>query len=59
MTDNKFSSVIVENIINGSLDSMPSPSPSVKTQIMGSRHCLQTFENKKFVDITQHSNMAQ
>ena len=52
----------VEKILKGSLDSIPSPSPSVKIQIMGGKevqrqniagHCQQTFENKKFVDITQ------
>ena len=53
----------VENILIGSLDSIPSPSSSVKIQIMGpllevqrqniAGHCEQTFENKKFVDITQ------
>ena len=51
----------VENILKGSLDTIPSPSPSVKIQIMGGKvclrckagHCQQTFENKKFVDITQ------
>ena len=53
----------VEKILKGSLDSIPSP--SVKIQIMGRKVCLkckgktlmgrcqQTFENKKFVDITQ------
>ena len=53
----------VEKILKGSLDSIPSPSPSVKIQIMGGKvclrckgktlHCQQTFGNKKFVDITQ------
>ena len=46
----------VEKILKGSLDSIPSPSPSVKIQIMGAGKvcfCQQTFENKKFVDITQ------
>ena len=54
-------------ILKGSLDSIPSP--SMKIQIMGGKVCLrckgkillgvvnklvkQTFENKKFVDITQ------
>ena len=45
----------VEKILKGSLDSIPSPSPSVKIQIMGWKVCFyqQSFENKKFVDITQ------
>jgi hypothetical protein len=30
----------VENISKGSLDSMPSPSPSVKIQILGRKVCL-------------------
>ena len=30
----------VENMLNGSLDSIPSPSPSVKIQIMGRKVCL-------------------
>ena len=52
----------VEKIIKGSLDSNSSPLHSLKIQIMGGKVCLrckgktccqQTFENKKFVDITQ------
>ena len=48
----------VEKILKGRLDSIPSPSPSAKIQIMGGKVCLRckgkiTFENKKFVDITQ------
>ena len=45
----------VERILKGSLDLIPSPSPSVKIQIMGRKvwHCQQTAENKKFVEITQ------
>ena len=52
----------VEKILKGSLDSMPSPSLSVKIQILFRKFSLrykgktlleQTFENKKFVDITQ------
>ena len=48
----------VENILKGILDSIPSPLPSVKIQIMGGKVCFwfkakRTFENKKFVDITQ------
>ena len=55
----------VENILKASLALIPSPSPSVKIQIMGGKVCLmskrqnvagscqQTFENKEFVDITQ------
>ena len=30
----------VENILKGSLDSIPSPSPSVEIQIMGGKVCL-------------------
>ena len=30
----------VEKILKGSLDSIPSPSPSVKIQIMGGKVCL-------------------
>ena len=55
----------VENILKGSLDSTPSPSPSVKIQIMGGKVCLRCkgkillgivnklLKTKKFVDITQ------
>ena len=53
----------VEIILKCSLDLIPSPSPSVKIQIMARKilldvqdidgHCQQTFENKKVVDITQ------
>ena len=52
----------VEKIFKGSLDSIPSPSPSVKIQVMG-LSCKGKIllgvvnklmkENKKFVDITQ------
>ena len=31
----------VEKILKGSLDSIPSPTPSVKIQIMGGKVCLQ------------------
>jgi hypothetical protein len=31
--------LLVENILKGSLDSIPSPSPSVKIQIMGGKLC--------------------
>jgi hypothetical protein len=53
----------VEKILKGSLDSISSPSLSVKIQIMGGKVCLRckgkycwalskkTFENKKFVDV--------
>ena len=34
------SSAKVEKILKGSLDSIPSPSPSVKIQIMGGKFCL-------------------
>ena len=30
----------VENVLKGSLDSIPLPSPSVKIQIMGKKVCL-------------------
>ena len=55
----------VEKILKGSLDLIPSPSPSVKIQIMGRKVCLsckgkkllcvvnKLLKNKKFVDITQ------
>ena len=50
----------VEKILKRILDSIPSPSPSVKIHMMGGKvclrkanHCQETFENKKFVDITQ------
>ena len=53
----------VENILKASLDSIPSPSPSVKIQIMGGKFCLRCkgktllgIVNKlfqKFVDNTQ------
>jgi hypothetical protein len=44
----------VENILKDSLDSIPSPSPLLKIQIIAG--CSQqTFENKKFVDIIQQS----
>jgi hypothetical protein len=46
----------VENILKGSLDSIPSPSPSVKIQIMGGKVCLRCkgktllgLVNKRFV----------
>ena len=55
----------VEKILKGSLDSISSPSPSVKIQIMGGKVCLRCkgktllgvvnklLKIKKFVDITQ------
>ena len=54
----------VENILKGSLFSIPSPSPSVKIQIMGRKVCLRCkgktsldiatkIWKKKFADITQ------
>ena len=55
----------VETILKGSLDLIPSPSPSVKSQIMGVKVCLRfkgktllgivskLLKIKKFVDITQ------
>ena len=42
----------VENILKGSLVSIPSPSPLVKIQIMGSKACLRC-EGKTLLDITQ------
>jgi len=35
-----FYSLKVEKILKGSLDSIPSPSPSVKIQMMGGKVCL-------------------
>ena len=49
----------VENILKGSLDLIPSPSTSVKIQIMGGKVCLRCkgkpllLKTKRFVDITQ------
>jgi len=54
----------VEKILKGSLDSIPSPSSSLKIQIMGGKVCLMckgkpllgvvnTLLKAKFVDITQ------
>ena len=56
----------VEKILKGSLDSIPSPSPSMEIQNMVGKVCLRckgktflgaapstNFLNKKFVDITQ------
>ena len=52
----------VEKILKGSLDLIPSPSPSVKIQIMGGKVCLRSkgksllgfvnkrLKTKKFVD---------
>ena len=49
----------VEKIWEDSMDLIPSPWPSVKIQIIvkakNAGYCQQTFENKKFVDITQQS----
>ena len=42
--------VKVENILKGSLDSIPSPSPSVKIQIMGGKICL-TCKGKTLLGI--------
>ena len=39
----------VEKILKGSLDSIPSRSPSVKIQIMGRKVCLLGIVNKPFV----------
>ena len=35
-----MNAIKVENILKGSLDSIPSPSPSVKIQIIGGKVCL-------------------
>ena len=52
----------VEKILNGSLDSIPSPSPSLKIQILAAKFtwgakakhwCPQTFGFQKFVDNAQ------
>ena len=47
----------VETILKGSLDSIPSPSPSVKIRIMGRKVCLRckgkTLFFQKFVDNAQ------
>jgi len=54
----------VEKILKGSLELIPSPSPSVKIQIMGGKVCLgckgklllgivNKLDDKKFVDFTQ------
>ena len=40
----------VENILKGSLDSTPSPSPSVKIQIMGGKVCLRC-KGKTLLDV--------
>jgi hypothetical protein len=40
----------VENILKGSLDSIPSPSPSVKIQIMCGKVCLR-FKGKTLLGI--------
>ena len=55
----RYFSIKVEKKLKDSLDSIPSPSPSAKIQIIGGKVCLrckgccqQTFENKKFDDIT-------
>ena len=59
----------VENILNGSLDSLSSPSSSVKIQIMGGKVCLRCKEKtllgivnillaieKKFVDVIGYTS---
>ena len=52
-----FSKIKIEFFLKGSLDLIPSPLPSVKTQILGRELCLRckgkTLKYKKFVDITQ------
>ena len=37
----------IEKILKGGLDSIPSPSPSVKIQIMGGKVCLSCKDKKK------------
>ena len=52
-----FSKIKIEFFLKGSLDLIPSPLPSVKTQILGRELCLRckgkTLKYKKFVDITR------
>ena len=54
-----YQHVKVEKTLKGSLDSISSPSASVKIQIMGGKVCLKCKgktllgENKKFVDTPQ------
>ena len=56
---NTTKSLKVEKILKSSLNLIPSPSPSVKIQIMGGKVCLRCKGktllgvDKKFVDITQ------
>jgi hypothetical protein len=40
----------VEKILNGTLDSVPSPSPSVKIQIMDRKVCLR-YKGKTFLGV--------
>jgi hypothetical protein len=40
----------VEKILKGSLDSIPTPSPSVKIQIMGGKVCLR-FKGKTLLGV--------
>ena len=40
----------VEKILKGGLDSIPSPSPSVKIQIMGGKVCLR-FNGKTLLSV--------
>ena len=48
---------VVETMLKGSLDLIPSPSPAVKIQIMGGKVCLRwkgkTLLGEKFVEISQ------
>ena len=46
-----IASVKVEKILKGSLNLIPSPSPSLKIQIMGNKVCLKCIQ--KFVDNLQ------
>ena len=63
--NNLKSQLKVEKILRGSLDSIPSPSPSVKLQIKGGKVCSRCkgktllgivnklLKTKKYVDITK------
>ena len=43
----------VEKILKGSLDSIPSPSPSVKIQSMGGKACLRCKGKTLLVDVNK------
>ena len=44
----------VEKILKGSLDSIPSPLPSVKIQIMGGKVCLRCRGKTLLGDVNKH-----